>query len=127
MGTQNSPGQPFPEAPECTAIQACPPPKGYDKTTWNGYMTVSADALDPNPLFYSGTVNDPKDPLVRKNCGPGRCQAVYDFVDITIARDGTVWGAFVDACIYICTSKDSTTNDGSDGIVGHLVGGPKLN
>jgi hypothetical protein len=99
----------------------------YAKTTWNGHMTISANALDANPVFYSTTVNDKRDPLKRITCGPGRCDTnVYDFIDIQIAPNGTVWGAFVDGCILVCASKDGTQDSGKDGVVGHLVGGPGL-
>lgn len=125
MGSENSPGKPFPKQDECTALTACPAPEGYDKVTWNGYMTITANALDRRPVFYSATVNDKRDPLIRTNCGPGRCRAVYDFIDIVIARDGSVWGAFVDGCISFCSTA-GPTNMGEDGVVGTLVGGPKL-
>lgn len=101
--------------------------KDYAKTTWNGYMAVSANALDKNPVFYSTTVNDPRDPLKRQRCGPGRCgTGVYDFMDIKISNTGEVWAAFVDACTTICGTKEGTADIGKDGIVGHLVGGPGL-
>jgi len=127
MGSENSPFRPGKDdnGGECTAVGACPSSDEYKKTTWNGYMTISANALDKNPLFYSATVNNKKDPLIRDTCGPGRCRAVYDFIDIVIAKDGTTWGAFVDGCIAICAQAGSS-NIGSEGIVGHLVGGPKL-
>lgn len=125
MGTTNSPGQPFPAAPECTAIQVCGDPDGYGKTTWNGYITMTAEALDKAPVFYSGTVNDPKDPLIRGACGPGRCKAVFDFIDVVIGPDGTPWTAFVDGCILAC-AVSGPNNQGSEGVVGRLVGGPSL-
>jgi hypothetical protein len=37
-------------------------------------------------------------PLVLGVCGPGRCNnAVLDFIDVALAPDGSVWGAFVDS------------------------------
>ncbi|HEU4480606.1 MAG TPA: sialidase family protein, partial [Actinomycetota bacterium] len=115
MGSANSPGQPWDERTDAD----------YDKTTWNGYMTVTNNALAKSPTFYTSTVNNTKDPLIRGRCGPGRCGAVYDFIDITIDRNGVAWSAFVDGCIAVCTTTGS--NLGSDGIVGRLVGGPRLN
>lgn len=108
--------------------------KDYKNTTWNGHMTISANALDRNPVFYSTTVNAKSDPLKRLFCGfpPGdrgsnRCDtSVYDFIDIQIAPNGTVWGAFVDACSLICPTRNGIQDDSKDGIVGHLVGGPGL-
>lgn len=98
--------------------------KAYAKTTWNGYMTISANALDKNPTFYSSTVNDKRDPLKRQRCGPGRCGTVlYDFLDVTLAPDGQVWAAFVDACTVLCADPNNGMVDsGNDGVVGHFVG-----
>jgi hypothetical protein len=134
MGTTNSPGQPFPESPgtssnpDCIVAQLpCPPPEEYAQTTWNGYMTISSNALDKEPVFYSSTVNDPKDPLKRGTCGPGRCGLqILDFIDVVIAPDGEVWTAWVDACVLACAEKDGTQDSGSEAVVGHLVGGPNL-
>ncbi len=126
MGSENSPFRPGGGGRgECTAIGACTGKEDYSKTTWNGYMAVSPNALDKNPLFFTGTVNNKRDPLIRDNCGPGRCRAVYDFIDIVIGPDGTAWGAFVDGCISICATT-GPSNLGSEAVVGHLVGGPKL-
>lgn len=95
----------------------------YTNTTWNGYMGMTTDAFAKNPIFYTGTVNDPSDPLVRGTCGPGRCPAVVDFIDATIAPNGTVWGAFTDGCIGLCGASGGL---GGPALVGSLEGGPKL-
>lgn len=99
--------------------------EAYAKTTWNGYITVSADALSANPTFYSGLVNHPKDPLVRARCGPGRCHAAYDFIDVEIGPDGIPYAAFVDGCMLLCTAVTPRAGD-YEGLVGKLVGGPSL-
>ncbi|HEY7873948.1 MAG TPA: sialidase family protein [Actinomycetota bacterium] len=127
LGSENSPGGPdWPEQPSCspTAIE-CPYSEEYQKTTWNGYITMSANALSKRPVFYTSTVNEKKDPLIRFTCGPGRCRATYDFIDIEIAPDGTPWAAFVDGCITICI-EPGDRNIGADGLAGRLVGGPPL-
>jgi hypothetical protein len=98
----------------------------YANVTWNGYMTMTANALSRRPTFYTSTVNDKSDPLIRRDCGPGRCHAVFDFIDVVVARDGTPWGAFVDGCIGVCGTRAGVSNIGSDAIVGRLVGGPSL-
>ncbi|MEA2433546.1 MAG: hypothetical protein QOG54_1003 [Actinomycetota bacterium] len=115
MGSENSPFKPDSEKDP-----------SYAKTTWNGYMTLVSNALSDEPLFYTSTVNDKNDPLIRQHCGPGRCAAVYDFIDVVIGPDGTPWGAFVDGCTAICATAKGASNMGSDAIVGHLVGGPSL-
>ena len=131
MGSENSPFKPNGnwEAPECTLVEQqlgqCGDPR-YKDVTWNGYMTISANVLDKDPLFYTGTVNDTGDPLVRTTCGPGRCHSVYDFIDIVIDPDGTAWGAFVDACILACATPQGEGNLGAEAIVGRMAGGPKL-
>jgi hypothetical protein len=126
-GSTNSPWKPCTE--DCPNLD-------YLKTTWNGYLTISANALDRTPLFYTGLVNHPSDPLVRQRCGPGRCYNVLDFIDVTIGPDGIAYGAFVDTCMPknsdpACTEK-TPTNAGAfegsyEGLVTKIVGGPSLN
>lgn len=126
-GSENSPFVPCEE--NC-------PNFDYLKTRWNGYLTISANALAKKPLFYTGLVNDRADPLVRQRCGPGRCHNVLDFVDVTIGRDGIAYGAFVDTCMPensepACT-EENPTNAGAfsgsyEGLVTRIVGGPSLN
>jgi hypothetical protein len=92
---------------------------------------MSDNALDGNPTFYTGVVNDPADPLVRTQCGPGRCQQVFDFIDVEIGDDGVPYGAFVDSCMPGpkgqpgCTA--TTPGEGDyEGLMSKLVGGPSL-
>ena len=131
----NSPGKPFHQYDDCKdKMVDCfsnlfflnpPDPEGYERTTWNGYMTVSGNALAKRPTFHSVTVNDPKDPLVRGSCGPIRCKAVYDFIDVVIDKSGKPWAAYVDACIQACAEKVGP-NQGNEGFVGTMAGGPNL-
>ncbi|MGH2757112.1 MAG: sialidase family protein [Actinomycetota bacterium] len=100
--------------------------RDYLKTTWNGYVTITANVLDNNPVFYTGLVNDPKDPLIRRDCGPGRCHWAYDFIDVEIGPDGIAYGAFVDGCMKGCTKFTPREGD-YEGLVTKLVGGPSLN
>lgn len=88
--------------------------RNYAGATWNGYITMTTDALGKRPIFYSAPVNDREKPFVTGRCGPGRCQAVLDFIDVVIGPDGTPWGAFIDGV------------NGGEGVVGRLVGGPRL-
>ena len=129
MGTENSPGRPFPKNtgtttnPDCFVAQLpCPTPPEYKDTTWHGYMTITKNALDKNPTFFSTTVNDQKDPLKRGACGPGRCGLdILDFIDITIAPDGQVWSSWVDACTVACSGPKGEEDSGSEAVVGRLV------
>jgi len=110
-GSRNSPFR------GCEGSPTCEPDLDYSDAAWSGYVSVSTDALSPNPLFLTGTVNDRRDPLVRGACGPGRCSAVYDFIDVEIAPDGTAWAAYVDAWIGPHSSRIP-----AEGIVGRVVG-----
>jgi hypothetical protein len=114
------------------------PSMDYTKTTWNGYLTISGNALDDEPVFYTGLASKPSDPLVRQKCGPGRCHNVMDFVDVRIGPDGVAYAAFVDVCMPGpapepgCTSKTPNNAFGpgtglSEGLVTKIVGGPSLN
>ena len=116
MGATNSP---FSKCdPDCTD-------EDYKKTKWNGYITMTVDALGKNPTFYSATINPLSDPLYQGRCDfSNRCSPILDFIDIEVSPDGTPYGAFVDACLLACNA--SGTVDGSAGVVGRLVGGPAL-
>jgi hypothetical protein len=134
-GSTNSPGPPFPEADDCKPdIVGCfsklfflnpPDPKSYRDVTWNGYMTVTANALDKRPVFYTASVNDPSDPMVRGTCGPIRCKSVYDFIDVAIDRHGVPWAAYVDNCILACAKK-GPNNQGDEGVLATIKGAPSL-
>lgn len=108
MGSVNAPGAPFSAS--------------YADTTWNGYVTTSTTALTKNPVFYSTSVNPSSDPLYRTRCGPGRCGSVLDFIDVTVAPDGTPWAAFVDGCVDACTKQGATEPAGDFGVVGKITG-----
>jgi hypothetical protein len=112
MGSMNSPGTPW--------------TGNYHNATWNGYLMMSADALDANATFYTASINDPGDPLVRGTCGVIRCQEVLDFLDVRIAPDGTPWASYVDACQKSCVGDEAGTDDAQAGIVGRLWGGASL-
>lgn len=115
-GSENSP---FPKCQdECDS-------RDYQPATWNAYVTISANALDPNPTFYTGAVADPSDPLHRGRCGPGRCGWPYDFIDVEIGPDGIAYGAFVDGCMKGCTETKPDEGD-YEGLVTKLVGGLRL-
>ena len=111
-----------------TYIGSETPGKNESKHTWNGYITMTTDALAPNPVFYTGTMNAPSDPLHIGECGGTRCHSLGDFFDVTIAPDGTPWVAFVDACYdgKKCIPTFEAIGIRGEGVVGRLVGGPKL-
>jgi hypothetical protein len=104
MGSLNSPGAPW--------------TGDYSETTFNGFMTETFDALSPHPVFHSASVSDLHIPLIQGACGPGRCAAEVDFIQVMLGPDGTGWGVFVDGCPYRCSSDPLPA--GPDGIVAHL-------
>lgn len=114
MGTTAAPmqgGRPAPDA----------------QTLWNGYLTISANALAKKPTFYTGAVNDPNDPIIMGPCGPERCAAAYDFLDVVVGPDGTAWGVFSDGCFDgSCHHDGPALPNFGEAIVGRLVGGPSL-
>jgi hypothetical protein len=66
---------------------------GYD-----GYITETTNALDSDPAFYSGIVNNLAEPPLDFG-GAGCCNGLgLDYVSVAIAPDGTAWGSFWDAC-----------------------------
>lgn len=116
VATENSPFSKCGE--DCTSAD-------YSKTRWNAYITMTTDALAKKPTLYSGSINDTKDPIFIGRCDfTTRCGPLLDFIDVEISPDGTPYGAFVDACVTVCL--ESGAIDGSDAIVGRMVGGPKL-
>ena len=92
---------------------------GYEKVTWDGYVTATRNALARRPLFYSVSVNPPGDPLLRGECPQTKCGPVYDFIDVVVAPDDTVWGAFVDGCVSACVEV-AGPNDGKAGIASEI-------
>ena len=95
---------------------------------WHAYVTMTADALAKDPVFYTGTINAKNDPVQRGSCGTTRCHTLGDFFDVTIGPDGTPWVAFVDACFKkdYCVPTFENIGVRGEAIVGRMVGGPKL-
>lgn len=125
-GSTNAPEPPFP-APCKAQVQifslACPP---YANETWNTYVTETFDALTPQPVFWSATLNDPAHPTWF-GCSPSTTVAGgpvctgnswqfdqtvaqtrelqlatsggrLDYFGMTMAPDGTPWVGFVQQC-----------------------------
>lgn len=116
IGSENAPG----------GSQPTGSGDAYKNAKWNAYVTLTTDALDKDPIFYTTRVNDIKDPLEVGSCGIVRCQQIFDFIDLDIAPDGTPWVALVDGCHLPDGSKDCINSTWGRGFTAHLVGGPKL-
>lgn len=94
------------------------PKPDYSSVEWDGYVTVTRSALSRRPLFYSVSVDKPSDPLLRGACPQTKCGPVFDFIDVVVAPDDTVWGAFVDGCLTTCEAGGPT--DGSNGLAAEI-------
>jgi hypothetical protein len=129
MGSTNSPGYPFPNDSECTLtgnpagfVDTCPnmDTGPYKNVTFNAYITYSTNALAKTPAFTSATINNPSIPMIRGTCGPFRCKAEYDFIDVEIGPDGSPYEEAIASC-----DKTQCYSIGAS-VVGRLVGGPSL-
>lgn len=102
-------------------------PGDYAETTWHQLIGMSLDALADDPTFLTAIANPADDPIARGPCGTVRCNnAVKDFIHLEIGPDGTPWVASVDGCITACARGESLENDGREGAVARLWGGPSL-
>jgi hypothetical protein len=96
MASTNSPGAPW------TAK--------YSGVTFTGYLARIDKPLAARPVVRSAPVTPESAPLAYGACGPGRCNnGILDFIDVALAPDGSVWGAFVDTS----SSRDEL-------VMGHL-------
>ncbi|MFN2544053.1 MAG: sialidase family protein [Actinomycetota bacterium] len=64
------------------------------QSTYDAYMTMTRDALDRDPVFFSAIVNDPRKPLL---AAPGT-PAKDDYIGVDLGPDGSAWGAFYADC-----------------------------
>ena len=97
MGSTNSPGKPWTGS--------------YALTTFTGYLEVINNPLVRRPAVVAAPVTGASNPLVRGVCGPGRCNdGVLDFIDVALAPNGDVYGAFVDTVGQV----------GDELVIGHL-------
>jgi hypothetical protein len=65
---------------------------------FDGYITETADALDGEPVFWSGVVNDLSQPPLDSG-GKGSSNGMgLDYTSAMIGPDGTAWASFWDAC-----------------------------
>ncbi|MGH2753505.1 MAG: sialidase family protein [Actinomycetota bacterium] len=109
MGSTDSPGAPWDAA-------------AYGETTWTAYVTMTPNALAREPVFFSAGVTDPDDdPLIEGPCGPLRCQAEFDFIDVQVGPDGDPWAVMVDGC-----PRKGECGVIGEGVVARLAGGPSL-
>lgn len=104
-------------------FQPCPDLPGWSHATWHAWLTVTENALVEAPLFTSVVLNDPTEPIVRGNCGPGRCKSIVDFLDVAIDGAGRPMLAFVACPDGICpTTPLRGAWASAPGMVGLLEG-----
>jgi hypothetical protein len=112
---------------ECDLVtNTCTQGEGWQNATWNGYLTVATDALDPNATFETVTVNPLSDPIARGFCGHSRCYGMNDFLDVVIDGEGRPWASFVDVCTQKCVTDPTMSHDKAVGFAGTLTNGPSL-
>ncbi len=97
VGSLDAPGGEQDPGSSVCQFQPCPDLPGWANATWHAWLTVTENALDDAPLFTSAVLNAPTSPIVRGNCGPGRCKSIVDFLDVAIDGAGRPMLAFV-AC-----------------------------
>lgn len=107
-------------------------PEGYqtegdavDNAAWHAYLTVTTNALGAAPILQTTRATSADDPLVRGACGPARCPAMTDFIDVVIGPDGTPFAAFADACTGAC-AEGKEGNNANEAILVTLGAGPAL-
>ncbi|WP_287153797.1 sialidase family protein [Candidatus Solincola tengchongensis] len=62
-----------------------------DGRPYSGYLCECFNALDPEPVFWSASLNDTSRPLIP---WARLCDAVGEGMHVTFAPDGTPWAAF---------------------------------
>jgi hypothetical protein len=102
-----------------------------NNTTSDGFITATKNALDPDPVFWSGQVNSTDKPLLYNTQTSGNIGiTILDFNGGAWAPDGrSVWGSWVQDCGANlltdpgCTERYPGINpaDPEDGFAGRLV------
>jgi len=95
-------------------------------TGYDGFLSVTQDALAASPTFYGTTLDAPGNPVYSGSPAPAR----DDFIGVDIAPDGTPWASFFGSCSATdpdpgCTGQ-SGDPEANKAMVGHLAGLPAL-
>ena len=106
IGSTNAPGG---RAPDGAGPE-------YAKVTWNGYVAVVSPAARGRSSLHVAAINRATDPLMIGECWILRCQQQYDFIDVVVDDEGTVWTSMVDAC------RMTSCAEFGSGFVGKLSG-----
>ncbi|HUR26403.1 MAG TPA: sialidase family protein [Candidatus Thermoplasmatota archaeon] len=112
---------------DAPSLQDASDDSAYAETTWHQMVGLTVDALVDDPTFLTASATPADDPIAVGACNAVRCNnAVKDFIHLEIGPDGTPWVASVDGCIAACARGESMENDGREGAVARLWGGPSL-
>ena len=94
----------------------------YSKTAWSGYVSLTENALVKNPTFVTARFGNRADPFAIGECGPRRCQAAYDFIDVQLDAEGGAWASFADGCEqHTCIDFTSGTVEFGVGVLAALL------
>jgi hypothetical protein len=80
------------------------------------YVTQTADALESDPLFYSGALNDPAHPFYTDNGVTGASPRA-DYIGATFDAGGTLWAGGVEQL----AAPDANGHQATTGYVGRLL------
>ncbi|MHB8584449.1 MAG: hypothetical protein ACYDDF_01230 [Thermoplasmatota archaeon] len=98
----------------------------WANATWNAYMGVITNATSQDPVIQTVTINNPSTPIARGTCGRTRCNGMYDFIDLSIDKNGRPWSIYVDVCTQKCATDPKAHDDTPMGLLGTLETGPSL-
>lgn len=91
-------------------------------TGYDGFLSVTQDALDASPTFYGTTLDSPASPVYSGSPPEAR----DDFIGVDIAPDGTPWASFYGSCASGDPDPGCAGQSGdplaNKALVGHLAG-----
>jgi hypothetical protein len=100
-----------------------------DGKKYNGYMAESVNALDENPRFWSGTANDPADPLYPNDFSAGYIDMFFggdmnEIIKIKYAPNGDIWATFAKdmhpGLFSYRWKKSEHAGSGLQSVLGHM-------
>jgi hypothetical protein len=108
----------------------CPVGSTAQCVSWNANLAVSYNGLDAVPTFETVKANN-DGPLLRGAgacANGGRCDAIVDFIDVTVGPDGRPYASFSRACSGKCLTDPKAVNNESTGkaMMVTLSSGPTL-
>lgn len=90
-----------------------PEDEAWENVTWDAYVGVAYDATSAAPTFATQRANPDGDPVYRGDCTGRRCGLLREFIDASVAPDGTFYVAFIDGCVEECVGKAEDFGEGN--------------